>query len=99
MFVFSVCRLVSKRYQKNQIGSDSWLTLLSWLLNQLDFSDFAWHTKNSLFDVKFTKKGVECQKRALMITDSNQALHVKMSGCGVQEEVTMTLDNVCIVKS
>jgi hypothetical protein len=45
-----------------QIGSDSWLTLSGWLLNHLDSLDFAWHTKNSPFGVKYTKKGIECQK-------------------------------------
>jgi len=34
-----------------------------------------------------------------MITDSNQVCFVKMTGRRVQEEVTITLDNVCIVKS
>jgi hypothetical protein len=46
-----------------QIASDSWLTLSGWLFNQLDSSDFASHTKKSFFGVKYTKKGIECQKK------------------------------------
>jgi hypothetical protein len=45
-----------------QIGSDSWLTFSGQLLNQMDSSYFAWHTQNSLFAVKYTKKVIECQK-------------------------------------
>ena len=33
-----------------QIGSDGRLTLSGWLLNQLDSPDFAWRTKNLLWD-------------------------------------------------
>jgi len=40
-----------------------------------------------LFGVKYTKKGVACQKKAPMISDSNQVLFAKMSGCGLQEDV------------
>jgi hypothetical protein len=37
-------------------------------------------------------------KKALMINDSNLALFEKMSGCGFQEEVTIALGNVCMIK-
>ena len=36
--------------------------------------------------VKYTKKGLNV-KKALMITDSNQACITKMSGCGLQEVI------------
>jgi len=54
--------------------------------DHLDYSNFFWRTQNSLFGVKYTKKGVECQK-TLMITNSNQAWLAKMAVCGLQEEV------------
>jgi hypothetical protein len=63
MFVFSVSVWFPGGAKIFQIGSDSWLTFSGWLLNQLDSSDFAWYTKNSVFVVKYTKKGVECQKK------------------------------------
>ena len=34
-----------------------------------------------------------------MITDSNQACFVKMTVRGLQEEIAIPLDNVCLVKS
>jgi pantothenate kinase-related protein Tda10 len=33
-----------------KLGSDGRLTLSGWLLNQLDSPDFAWRTKNLLWD-------------------------------------------------
>jgi len=53
--------------------------------DQLDYSNFFWRTQNSLFGVKYTKKGVECQK-TLMITNSNQMYFAKVLGREVQEE-------------
>jgi hypothetical protein len=39
-----------------KLGSDGRLTLSGWLLNQLDFPDFAWRTKNSLWNALSLKK-------------------------------------------
>ena len=56
------------------------------LLNQLDFPDFAWRTKNSFwYGLNVLKKEVVCQEKQPMITDRNQVPFAKMSGCGLQE--------------
>ena len=53
-FTHAITRINAK------LGSDGRLTLSGWLFNQLDCADFAWRTKNLLFDGLSIEKHLLC---------------------------------------
>jgi len=61
-FTHAITRIDAK------LGSDGRLTLSGWLFNQLDCADFAWRTKNSLFDGESIGKFQERQRLELALS-------------------------------